>query len=225
MFPVGSWLHICVGFLFGALTTGFFRTVVDVNKQPISKTILYRSLLKYSLLVSFTSFLYAAVLSGGILEEWKVLGKPASGETAVKILEIDYVQSQSGNTYYLNCVDCPEAKWEQVEDTPPNDQRPIKLSGSCGTFPFLPIMRIEHVDYFKACTPWGHGVATKVFAIDKSGNVYYWVNYLGEFGGFEMIAFPILGGGIGFIVGLVIILLRKPFQRKYKDFRDRKKQR
>jgi hypothetical protein len=147
------------------------------------------------------SFFYASALSGGFLEEWKLLGFPKIGDPAVKIIEIGYFQGKSGNIYRDNA-----GKWEQVSKVTVSEEEIFIPSSSCRTLAFLPLLNKNIVDSKSACVAWGVGIEKVVYAIDNGGRVYSWSHSVGEFGGIEKIFFP-LGGTIGScIFGVVIIL-------------------
>lgn len=91
MFESDAWSYIIFGFTLGIISTLF---IVKVIKE---ETINIRILILYALTVSLVTFLYSSAASGGLLEEWQLLGFPSLTDKGAKVLEIGYVQAQSGN--------------------------------------------------------------------------------------------------------------------------------
>ncbi len=107
MLPSGSWLHIAFGLALGVTITVFMIVVAKSLKNNNAIRKLLRALVLFSLSVAVISFVYGSALSGGILVHWQSLGFPGE-EHAVKVLNIGYVQTQSGNIYYFSCSGCPK---------------------------------------------------------------------------------------------------------------------
>src|SRR5689334_9225534 len=120
MIPSGSWLHITVGFIFGVMSTVFALITSKVLKQSNIVRKLLGLLVLFTLSGALLSFIYASALSGGLLIEWQPLGYPS--DPAVKVVDIGYVQTQSGNIYHFSCLNCSGGNWEQVGNVTKNEQ-------------------------------------------------------------------------------------------------------
>src|SRR5262245_5483880 len=135
----GSWLHIAFGLTLGVTFTVFTIVAAKFLKNDNATRQLIRALFLFSLSVAVISFVYGFTLSGGLLVHWQSLGFPGE-EHAVKVLEIGYVQTQSGNIYYFSCSGCPkgnwaEGGWERV-DKVTSKEFYVSSSNNCGTLPF-----------------------------------------------------------------------------------------
>jgi hypothetical protein len=220
MLPSGLWLHLTVGFVFGMFTTVFGFIVRDslIHKKSFLKLIGY--LVLFSSAFALISYSYGYVIYRGILQSWIFWGRPNS-EKVVEVLDIGYVQTESGNIYRLSCLECRNADWERVNNIV-TDPDQIRLSlDDCVALPFLPLLRKDFVDSKKACIVSGShmGTAKWVFAADKYGNIYSWRFAIGDLVGMaEELRFSIVGGELGLIVGVIVILLMvlKIFGKKTK---------
>jgi hypothetical protein len=176
MIPSWSWFHIVFGIILGILATIFTVTIARLLKQRASIRKLVGPLLLFSLLVTLLFYFYVSAISRGISVEWQFLGFPAIGEPAVKVLDIGYVETKSGNIYHSICVDCQDKNWELVKEVPKSQEGEILLERSnCGTLSFLPFQQSDFTDSKSMCKliPWG---TTKIsYAIDDRGYVYSWV--------------------------------------------------
>ena len=208
MLPSGSWLHIFVGFLLGGISTVFIYTIRRLVKQrsTISKVVL--CLLTYSFANVFVMYLYIAGLSGGLLTEWQSLSRPSFGDRALKLIDIGYVQAQSGNRYqYLFYGEDGQRHWEIVQEMVDEGYLSTYPMKKCGTLFFLPLPIENVVDSKSVCMYTGHSAVKIVYAIDNDGSVYLWehesTNPYQWFGGL----FTIVATGAGScIFGIVIIV-------------------
>ncbi len=209
MLPSGLWLHLTIGFAFGMITTVFGFAVQDVLKHKKNFFKLIGYLVIFSSTFALISYGYGYVIYRGILQSWYFWGRPDS-EKVVEILDIGYVQTESGNIYRLSCLECREPHWEKAASVS-IDSDQVRLSlDDCVALSFLPLEKKDFVDSKKACIVSGShmGTAKWVFAADKYGNVYSWRFALGDLVGMvEELRFSIVGGELGLIVGIIVILL------------------
>jgi len=199
--------------------------VINLLRNSAASRKFVSQLLRFSLSIAVLSFVYSSALSGGLLVEWQSLDFP-SEEHAAKILDIGYVQTQSGNIYHFTGLDrlvgnWREGVWERV-DKITDEQFVVPSPNHCGTFPFLPILKDDFVDSKSACIgTWRWSTAKVAYAIDDFGRVYLWYHDNAEFGGgdiyssrfaafwFSTIQMTLffLGGITSCILGLIVILV------------------
>ena len=213
MLPSGSWLHIIVGFLLGSISTVFIYTARKLVKQfsAIRKVILCLTI--YTFAVVFVMYMYSTGLSGGLLTEWQSLGRPSFGDRALKLLDIGYVQAQSGNRYQFLYRGDSKRHWEVAQEMVKEDSYlsayPMK---DCGTLFFLPVQMENVVDSKAVCMYTGHSAVKIVYAIDNDGFVYLWEHT--STSPYERLAglFTTLAtGAASCILGIVVILLLAAF--------------
>ena len=205
IFPPELWFHIAVGFILGILSLFFMIGISNELKKDYSVPNLFKRLVLYSFLVTCISLFYAFAISDGILEQWQLLGYPATDDPAVKIMDVGYVQGKSGNLYYDN-----EGNWEQVDKVVIDPEKTIvpitTYPPNCGSFPFYPLVRDSFVEIQSTCMVW-LGLEKVVYAIDRSGNVYVWSHAVPrEFTGIE-ISLALQGGQLGCVFGVAIIAM------------------
>jgi hypothetical protein len=177
MFSSGSWFHIAFGFILGIFTTIFIITVARLLKKRGSFGNLVGVSFLFSLSVTFLFYFYVSAIFGGILVEWKFLGLPAFGEPAVRVLDIGYVETKSGNIYHSICIDCQDKNWELVNEVPESQEEVHTLSTSdCGTLPFLPLQQYDFIDSNSMCKSVMWGTTKVSYAIDDRGHVYSWLH-------------------------------------------------
>ncbi len=203
MFPPELWLHIAVGFIFGVLSTIFVTRISKQLKKEQSFSIYVKQLFLYTFIITCTSFFYAFAISGGVLEQWHLLGYPSTNDPAIKMIDLGYFQTKSGNLYYDN-----EGNWERVDKVVINPEKtfvPIETySPNCGSFPFYPLHQEEFVEVQSTCMVW-RGLEKVVYAIDGFGRVYVWSHTVpSEFNGNEII-FALKGGLLSSAFGVIII--------------------
>lgn len=205
MLPPELWLHIAIGFFLGALSAGFATGVLSQLKKDKSIPSLFKRLFLYSFLVTCIFVFYQFAISDGVLEQWQLLGYPATNDPAVKILDVGYVQGESGNIYYDN-----EGNWERVDKVvidPEKSFIPIDTySSNCGSFPFYPFITRElgFIEVKSTCMLW-RGLEKVVYAIDYIGRVYLWSHRVPpEFNGSEII-YGFQGGLLSCVFGLIIV--------------------
>ncbi len=176
MFLSGSWFQIAFGFVLGIIATTFVIVVAGLLKRrsPIKK--LVGVLTFFALSVTLIVYGYVSAISGGILVEWHFLGFPAIGEPAIRVLDIGYVETKSGNIYHSTCVDCQDKSWELVKEAPKSQEEEKSLDGShCGILRFLPFQRSDFIDSKSICTRVMWGSTKTSYAIDGDGHVYSWI--------------------------------------------------
>ena len=173
MLPSGSWLHITFGLTLGVAITIFIAKLMSFLKNNATTQQFLRALGLFSLSIAALSFLYGSALSGGLSDQWQLLGFPGQEHT-VRILDIGYVQTQSGNIYHFAGSDHQEGRWEQVDKVISNEHI-VSSSDNCGTFSFLPALKDNFIDYKSACVSDELWSTTKVvYAVDDLGRVYLW---------------------------------------------------
>ena len=220
-----SSLDTIIGFILGFIHAVFIISVSNSIKQnSIDK--IGKTFVLFPISIALLVFVYNFARSGGLFVQWQHIGLP-NYERAVKIIDIDYVQAQSGNNYHLICLDCQEGQWEQVGAVTKNeDLETISSSRNCGAFSFLPRIRKEFVETKEACvvTFGGLGASKVVYAVDAGGNVYYWRhNGIGEYSEFVPIGTAINSGLISCIIGLItipILLFANSLKRKFLKQKD-----
>ncbi len=91
------------------------------------------------------------------LTEWQSLGRPSFGDRALKLLDIGYVQAQSGNRYQFLYRGDSKRHWEVAQEMVKEDSYlsayPMK---DCGTLFFLPVQMENVVDSKAVCMYTGH---------------------------------------------------------------------
>jgi hypothetical protein len=158
---------------------------------------------------ALVSYSYGYVVYRGILQSWYFWDSPNS-EKVVKILDIGYIQTESGNIYRLSCLECREPHWEKTDSVSTDYNQPRLSLDDCVALSFLPFEKKDFVDSKKACIFSGShmGTAKWVFAADKYGNVYSWRFALGDLVGMpEELRFAIEGGTLGLATSVIVILL------------------
>ena len=207
--PSGSWLHITVGFVFGIAITVFTFVTAKLLKQNNATRKIIGALVLFSVSIGLISVIYDFALSGGLLLEWQLLDFPAISDPATKIIDVGYVQAQSGNIYHYTCIACNEGKWEQVKSVPSDKKDYIVPApdGCGGTLSFLPLLNAKFTASKTACVFIGPGYVKAVYAIDDVGQVYSWVHGVGEFSGIEKLLFLVNGGITSCIFGTIVVLL------------------
>jgi hypothetical protein len=139
---------------------------------------------------------------------WQFLGKPPGN--VVQIVAPDYVQTDRGDIYQYNSTkNCFVGCWDKVESVPTYEDSEVIPINGCVPIPFL--------GYFKQtkiiCDRWGIGSSLTVYGVGINGFIYYW-NYLaGEGQMINILYSPFLGAALGFSIGILTILLRKPSTR------------
>lgn len=213
-------LHLIIGLVFGVIGTVFTLRAANLLKQNDADKLL-KHLAIFSLLVATLVFIYASVESVGLLVSWKDLGQPA-GDRAVKIVDIGYVQAQSGNIYHFIDMGPYEGHWVQVDAVTKNEEELIIAPpNNCGTLSFLPILHKDFIDTKIACLRPGPGIDKVAYGINNDGRVYLWWKGYGEFHEFIPIVEGFAGGAISCVSGMIIIallsfssFLKSRFQRR-----------
>jgi hypothetical protein len=218
MLTSGTWLYITFGTALGIVTLIF---AYRIAKTPRTDKINIGSLILYTFSVCFIAYLYATATSGGLLVEWQLLGFPSFSDRASKILEIGYIQAQSGNIYHwTNPYSRLDGQWEKVDEIKTDPSFPIFPSCDSGSLSFLPMKRDNFIDFKEACIYLGPGPSKTAYAIDDSGQVYLWFHGVGEYGGIERIIHTVVWGTYSCGFGIFLILLFAGvnfFKRKFRS--------
>jgi len=227
MLASAPWLNVT--FVLTLCVTVFLiiRAVLNSLKNNDVAQRFFKVLAWFSFSVAVLSFIYGYLLTGGALAQWHFLGFPQRDDPAVKVLDMGYVQTQSGRIYYFTGADredghWAEGSWEQV-DKVTRKQFYMPSPSTCGTLPFLPLPRQDLIDTKSACVGtirWS--LAKIVYAIDNNGRVYSWWNDSAGFGGGDVAAGPwfvdfwfrstermyfLIGGVASGVLGMLMILL------------------
>lgn len=166
-------------------------------------------LIPFTLVGAIVAFSYIIVLFSGKLEKWQAKGGPP--DKAVKILARNYVETESGLVYrYQHDAHSGIDSWVLVEVVPSDADtgQPIEKV-ECFRNAYFPSVD-NFVDSKAFCYWHAPQISVLLIAIDKSGDVYYWGRTTGE-EGVSLFAAPFFGGVAGFIIGLVVVLLRLYF--------------
>ncbi len=134
----------------------------------------------------------------GWYEKWEPIGKPPS--KVIKLIGLDYVQTESGDTYqYIYAPDCNNNCWVKSDNPQLNTKFWIPLE-SCVDLPSLD----NFVESKAVCELWGPGTSLTVNAIDQNGIVYSWNHRVGE--SFTYLLAPYVGAFCGFLIGSVVLI-------------------
>jgi hypothetical protein len=149
----------------------------------------------FSVAGAIIMYFYSSASVHGAFIQWESLGTPPG--KAVKVIALDYVKTESGDTYQHCGNDC----WVK-SDNPIPDSEYLSLK-NCGNLPPL----TNYIDFKAVCEPYGLGVSLKIVAIDKNGFVYSWHQNLGGEGdGLILLLSPFIGAVAGFFVGCIMLL-------------------
>jgi len=200
-------LHLTIGLVFGVIGTVFTLRAANLLKQNNAAIKLLKHLAIFSLFIAILVFIYASIESVGLLVSWKDLGQPG-GDRAVKIVDIGYIQTQSGIIYHFTDMGPYEGYWKQVDTVTKKEEIPSSPPNNCGTLSFLPILHKDFIDTKIACvTMPGPGIYKVAYAINDDGRVYLWQKGHGEFHEFIPLVDGFAGGVISCVSGTIIIAL------------------
>lgn len=147
--------------------------------------------------------------ANGLFTPWKYLGKPPG--KVVRIVAPDYALMDTGAIYEYNATkNCSTGCWDKVEKVQTyEDPEAIPADNNCA---------IPYLVFFKQtvilCDLWGPGSSTAVYGLGMDGYIYVWSNEFGEGNTLEIVISPFLGAALGFVIGIVVILLRTFWPRK-----------
>ena len=226
MFSSGSWFHITFGIMLGVIFTGFIVVIARLLKRDRSFKKRVVALFIFSLSVVLIFNLYISAISGGILIDWQFLGLPAIGEHAVRVIDIGYVETKTGNIYHSVCEDCQDKNWELVNEVPksPEDMNNLQTS-NCGTLSFLPFQRRDFIDAKSICKSVMWGTTKISYAVDEGGHVYSWIHtyYPGDVvmpwyvANSAHIAVAVLSTVFGAIIILLMVLFNRIISKVRKN--------
>jgi hypothetical protein len=163
-------------------------------------------LILFTLIGAIIAFVYVEASVDGKFQKWQVIGTPP--DKAIKILARNYVETQSGLLYHYEYKSgCENDCWVIVKTIPSDEDVGQSVEeADCLKNAYYPSVE-NFVDSKSFCYWYAPQVIVYINTIDKDGTVYFWGNARGE-DGMWILAVSFFGGVAGFIIGLIVVLLR-----------------
>jgi hypothetical protein len=200
----GERVFFILGFAGGVVSFAFISEIIKTTKAkaPIRKQV--KPILLFNFSVTLLAFLYAVAQSGGLLEDWIPIGKPMSPDIPVEVINVGVIKTESGDLYrYLGYSQWEKTNSSDIQEILSEEIRFIPKPGNCATISFLPLDNYYFNDMKSFCIAWGVGISKVAYAIDYRGEIYHWGNYIGEFGWFETVFYPIYSVILCLIFGFI----------------------
>jgi hypothetical protein len=157
-------------------------------------------LLGMAVLGALLFYAYAVAADTGYFIRWERWGGLSEG--GIKILTPDVVVTISGQVYQ-HMPFCKDHCWQEVENPTISSTHSLPLK-ECGWMPDAS----HQVESMIRCESYGPGgTATRILAIDQKGDIYSWEHYKGEGGIILIMIAPYLGGFLGFLIGIIILVV------------------
>jgi len=163
-------------------------------------------LLFITTLIGVVVFYVLAIASkNGMLTQWKYLGKPP--EPPVSVIRPGYIKTDAGNIYQYNDFQtCNLGCWEKIDTLPPNVDPEFSLELSACNSLGNPSLD-DYIDSKAVCERSFVGATLSIYVIGKDGFVYSWENSNSEGTAIMMFIAPFLGAMVGFLIGVLVILI------------------